>query len=443
LATPERPNVVLIVVDTLRYDRSDALKAAFEGFHDYGWAVTPAPWTLPAHVSLLTGLYPSLHGSHETEALKWRDIQAIRNRAPTLMTRLKGLGYSTYGFSANSFISKEFGFTGFDLLTNWDSNPVLPIIQLLDSMDPRGAQLLKSFLDTRTREDLGRLVAHLIRQDPRMLSRLLTEVGRVAFASARGEFVEGKGAKQATQFLKATRFREPYFLFMNVLDVHEPYLRDDVLFGKGQPIVSADSVPKSSLSAWVGAYDSQARRLPGVISGYLKILEARGLLDESLIIITSDHGQLLGEHGWAGHGVFLFDELVKVPLLVKYPAGMKIPPSDGKGRISLTSIPRFVLDVVQGKATDAGLFSPQVFSESWGTYETVGGDAVETVRRYHLGDRRTCLYTDSGKVAYNLTTGTVEEAQLNGSHDQSQVDRMAQECVKFGLLNERLKAVLR
>ena len=86
----KQPNVVLIVVDTLRLDRAAPLARTLEGFIDYGYAVSPAPWTLPAHVSMLTGLYPSIHESHEWADMKtMADFARIHNDNSTLMTRLK------------------------------------------------------------------------------------------------------------------------------------------------------------------------------------------------------------------------------------------------------------------------------------------------------------------------------------------------------------------
>lgn len=437
-----RPNVVLIVVDTLRYDRVSFLEGALPGAEDYGWAVTPAPWTLPAHVSLLTGLYPSVHGSHETSDVKWRDIAAIRNRSPTLMSRLQSIGYATYGFSANSFISTEFGFTGFDLLSNWDSNPVLPLTRLLTTLDERAAQLFTRFLDTRRARDLFSLIVHLVRNDEKALATLVTEFARITFMAMRGEFVRGKGTRQVGRFIEQAHFREPFFLFLNLLDVHEPYLSDDLLFAKGHPVVPTGQVPKSRLEEWVRAYDNQAKGLKKVLSGYFETLRQKGVLDESVVIVTSDHGQLLGEHDWAGHGVFLFDEVVKVPLLVRYPRSLNVERSERRGQISLTSVPRFILDLVQGRETDSGLYSREAFSESWGSYERVGGEGERVSEEFRMGDRRTCVFTDSGKVTYNLSTGRVEEATLTGGGGDSAVDAMARKCAGFDRLNERLRATL-
>ena len=440
MAIRERPNVVVIVIDTLRYDKAATLTGVLEGIKDYGWAVTPAPWTLPAHVSLLTGLYPSVHGSHETVDVKWQDIAAIRNRSPTLMMRLKALGYTSYGFSANAFISREFGFDGFDDLVNWNSNPILALTQLLRSMDERSLALFMQFWDSSRGSDLVSLMVYLLHQDPRLLSKFILEILRIVVMALKGDFVRGKGTKQATKFLKRTSFREPFFLFMNLLDVHEPYLRDDLVFAKGDSVKSTEAIPKPDLDAWVSGYDSQAKGLSKVVSTQLGILKERGLLDNSLVIITSDHGQLLGEHNWVGHGVFLFDELVKVPLLVKYPSDVELTPR--RGHISLTSIPRLVLDIVQGRADDSSLYSARVFSESWGSYERTGAKTEGAPGASLLKERRTCVFTDSGKVTYNFSRGEVEEAVLEAGADGGEVEKMAGACIGFEDLNERIRRAL-
>jgi len=268
----------------------------------------------------------------------------------------------------------------------------------------------------------------------------MLEISRLIVMALKGEFVRGKGTKQATKFLERTPFKEPYFLFMNLLDVHEPYLSDDLVFAKGDSVKSTETVPKPRLDAWVGGYDSRARGLAGVISSQLGVLKARGLLDNSMVVITSDHGQLLGEHDWVGHGVFLFDELVKVPLLIKYPSNVEV--TERRGHISLTSIPRLVMDVVQGRADDSGLYSERVFSEAWGSYERTSPREDLEPRASLRKERRTCVFTPSGKVVYNFSRGEVEEAVLEGGADGAEVERMTRACIGFEDLNERLRKAL-
>ncbi|MCD6373309.1 MAG: sulfatase-like hydrolase/transferase, partial [Thermococcus sp.] len=117
----EYPNIVFIVVDTLRKDYAKPLEEALKklGFIKYENAIAPASWTRPSHASIFTGLYPALNGAHET-TLK------LKKNDDLLSLRLQDLGYTTYLLSANSFIRPESGFVGFDYF--YDSLVVPPPI---------------------------------------------------------------------------------------------------------------------------------------------------------------------------------------------------------------------------------------------------------------------------------------------------------------------------
>jgi len=123
-----KPNVVILVIDTLREDYSSGLEALRElGFVKYENAIAPAPWTLPSHVSLITGLYPSQHGVHESYGV-YVDRELMELSTQRLSTLNHGIigelmdeGYSTYIVSANLFLSPLFGFTKFteNLITGY------------------------------------------------------------------------------------------------------------------------------------------------------------------------------------------------------------------------------------------------------------------------------------------------------------------------------------
>lgn len=435
----DTPNIIIIVIDSLRYDRGKNLSNTLEGFVDYGRAITAAPWTLPSHVSLLTGLYPSIHGSHETEDLTWRDIGTIRNKNATLMTKLKRLGYTTYCFSANSFISEVYGFEGFDIISNWfDSWP-----QFLAAMDESSAKLFQRYLDSRTANNLLNFLRCLLKRNKRLLTNIMLETAKLVFFGLRGDLTNDKGTSQAMSFVKRTSFREPFFLFMNLLQVHEPYLRDDILFGKDQSIVPTNGLSREVLQSWVEGYDTRSKSISGDIQKILDILRRKGVLENTVVILTSDHGQLLGEHGFAGHGVFLFDELVQVPLLIKYPTSHRFRTRQGQEYVSLTSIPQFVLDLVQGKDTDAGLFTQEAFSESWGSYERTGKSHSKIAQQYQMIARRICVYSGGGKVTYNLSSDKVEEFLSSGTEpDEDTLNQLVRKCIGFARLNERLLETL-
>ncbi|MFP3265294.1 MAG: hypothetical protein RXO54_05620 [Acidilobus sp.] len=115
-----RPNVVLIVADTLREDHSGALDALLSmGFRKYR-GVAPAPWTLPSHVSMFTGLYPSMHGAHEAYGVGALELAALSREAMRasgggILGDLARDGYETHMYSANTiFVTPRYGFVPFD-----------------------------------------------------------------------------------------------------------------------------------------------------------------------------------------------------------------------------------------------------------------------------------------------------------------------------------------
>ena len=108
------PNIILIVIDTLRNDYAKPLEEMLqkEGFIVYENAISTAPWTLPSHASILTGLYPIFHRAHETRKEKMLDVKLVSDNL--LNSKLSEFGYKTYLLSANTSVSPFFGFKGFD-----------------------------------------------------------------------------------------------------------------------------------------------------------------------------------------------------------------------------------------------------------------------------------------------------------------------------------------
>ena len=108
--------MVVIVADTLRADYAKPLEEELSrhGFSSYNNAITPSPWTFPAHASMSTSLYPLLHGAHEVPKDKDQLAKLRLNHKNVLCQKLKELGYTTYLLSANPLIDPSLGFAGFD-----------------------------------------------------------------------------------------------------------------------------------------------------------------------------------------------------------------------------------------------------------------------------------------------------------------------------------------
>lgn len=290
------PDVVLVVFDTARRDRF--------GCYGYGRPTTPttdtlaregavvetmisnAPWTLPSHASLFTGLYPSEHGA------QWRTGRRLAPRVRTTMAELlRAAGYETVCATGNGLISATTGLArGFDRYVH------------------------------RSQLDRG------WRRRARQARRLL--VGGDA------------GGRRLNAWLRETlpRVRSPMFLFVNYLECHWPYapprrlhravggprlspseelrLRQTLArrIGPWDAIATAD---EETLAVYSSLYDGEHRNADELLEELLDVLRRSGHLreGETVVMVTSDHGEHIGEHGLADHQASLDDHLVRVPFV--------------------------------------------------------------------------------------------------------------------------------
>jgi arylsulfatase A-like enzyme len=260
------PNVVLIVIDTLRADRLPfyggpdttapyLASLASQGLvYDNAWAASS--WTAPATASIFTGLHPDQHGVAFNAFSQMRQRKALgvfvdnrlREEIETLPVLLKRHGYRTFGVSDNPNVDRRLGFDrGFDRFAG--------------------------------RKELG-----------------------------------GSGAVRVSDQVHAWQAEilasDKYFLYLHFADPHTPYHRHAEWI---DPEAEMPEDPSLDLAA----YDSEIRYADEHIR---IVLESLGLGPETLVIVTSDHGQEFLDHGGRGHGFKLYSELTRVPLLI-YQAG--------------------------------------------------------------------------------------------------------------------------
>lgn len=294
------PNVVLLVLDSVRADHLSCygygrpttphIDRVAEGGIRYERAYTASCWTLPSHASLFTGLYPS---RHRTDF----DTKALTEGIETWASFLSREGYATASFSCNAFVSRH-------------------------------TDLARGF-------DVAADVEGLVGGGPSFLGRAL----RAAHRTARRTFQKDRGARrawrQARRWLSETGDR-PFFLFMNFMDCHLPYrLESDQLLHFVEPARRAEvaRIPMDPFGAMAGRhvyepqdiedlkamYDGALRYLDGMVGALDAHLAALGRREDTLLIITSDHGESFGEHGLFDHQYGLYEPLVRVPLVVRGP----------------------------------------------------------------------------------------------------------------------------
>jgi len=329
-------NVLLIVMDTVRaqnlslYGYARRTSPRLEQFAETGArfdrAIATAPWTLPSHASMFTGRFP-----REISA----DFRApLDNAYPTLAETLGAHGYLTAGFVANTYYcNAENGLSrGF---THYEDYQVSP------SEFALSASLSRAILNhdavrrlINYHDVIGRKTAH--------------EINR-AFLS----WLERQDER-------------PFFAFLNYLDAHEPCLPPapfDEKFGakldhgrfRSVNILRTSwrrnrekSTPQQN-QADIDCYDGAIAYLDEQIGRLLNELERRGHLKNTLVIITSDHGEAFGENGHYGHINSAYLTQLRVPLLISMP-GVIPPGSVITEAVTLRDLPATVMDVI-GRAS--------------------------------------------------------------------------------------------
>ena len=293
------PSIVFVLVDTLRAD--------YLGAYGFAGAISPhldrlakqsvvfeqafsqAPWTKPSIASLFTSLHPEQHGvvAHEGRygGQEHRDVRsaALPQRARTLAEVLRDHGYETAAFVANPWITRSLGFAqGFDIF-----------------------DVERTGNDVAAQELLVRAEAWMAQRDP----------------------------------------ARPFFLYLHLMDVHGPYrasrpdhdaLRAASVSGERRTLTQSelgklpgylvrDGGPLGDprrLETWRIAYAAGVRSVDRAIGEFLSALEQRDQLENVLVLVTSDHGEELADHGGWGHGRSLYEEQIRVPLIVRLPGAI-------------------------------------------------------------------------------------------------------------------------
>jgi arylsulfatase A-like enzyme len=349
LPPPDSPNVLLIVLDTVRADHlslygyqratSPTLERLAKRGIRFDEARATAPWTLPSHASMFTGRWP-----HEL-AVQW--LTPLRGNFPTLAEYLGAHGYATAGFVANHYCSYD---TGLDRgFTHYED-------YLLDRLSPfRTAGLVD--LTLKTMAEIGVTMSGSFEWGP--LRSLRDDVLRQPLARDR------KGARTVNREFLAWLARRPeperpFLAFLNYFDAHAPYILPSgtayrfglppgtpvdfqVLEGWGE--LDKLRLPGQFRTLARDSYDNCLAYLDSRLGELFDELNRRGVRDRTLVIITADHGEELGEHDLFDHGESLYRPEIRVPLLVLLPSR---DPSHGavSQTVSLRDLPATIVDLV-------------------------------------------------------------------------------------------------
>lgn len=371
-----KPNIAIIVLDTMRLDEFKRLEAKYGEFKKLGFSfiencIAPSSWTLPSHASLLTGMYPKEHGAHETKSAKTLDIDAVKLRVRTMVSDLSDAGYKTYCISANPYLNPVYGFDEFDSFKeeSYFTDIFGSAIEIPERMKP----LIAKYRD-KYGNKFFKIGFAMLRDDPMLITEMiyLPQTGVLTIKSLakklKAKLIEGwpieKGGKFIVETVKKTKFKGPYFLLINFMEAHDPYVGK-----KGQDFNWATAFMRSKPSQelrnkWKRLYSVGATKAYRYAVQVLTELRDR-FGDNQLFIVTSDHGQAFGEHGFICHGTMLFDELVRVPMVIKLPNREKLLVK--KDFSSLVNVRGFISAELEspGKASDK-LYSREVYAQSFG-----------------------------------------------------------------------------
>ncbi|HET7743268.1 MAG TPA: sulfatase [Gaiellaceae bacterium] len=326
----ERPNIVLLVLDSVRvanvscygYERetTPALDELARQGALFEQAISVGCWTLPVHTTVFTGLYPFSHGVTIS-----RD--ALPEGAPTLARRLREIGYGTVCFSNNPYISAATGLTqGFETVED-----------LWRLTRPRGIAKPKGSARLAGLKDRGGPAARVVLP----LARMAARSRRAVRAMRAWRSTSDSGARLTNERIRAwldgRQSDEPFFVFVNYMESHEryappyPYGRR---FMRSAPSPLALARANASKAEILGGdedrrardietvrslYDGCLRYLDERVGELVEMLRSQGILDDTVVIVASDHGDSLGEHGFLGHRLHLYEPLVHVPLVIRYP----------------------------------------------------------------------------------------------------------------------------
>jgi arylsulfatase A-like enzyme/Tfp pilus assembly protein PilF len=270
-------NVLLVTVDTLRFDRVGAYgntlgltptldRLAAEG-QRAATAYAHVPLTLPSHATLMTGMYPFANGVRDNGSFR------LDSGKPTLAKAFKAAGYRTGAFVGAFVLDARFGLNaGFDVYD--------------DRMTATGGA-------------------------PEVVQRPAEQV-----LSAAADWILGESAP-AQSAIRNSQSAMPWFAWTHLYDPHEPYA----------PPEPYRSRYASDLYAGEVAYTDAS------LGTFLERLRSSGALSRTLIVVAADHGESLGEHGERTHGLFAYDATLRVPLVFWAPPALAAGTLDGLSRL--------------------------------------------------------------------------------------------------------------
>jgi arylsulfatase A-like enzyme len=397
-ASQRLPNVVLISMDTVRADHTSvygytrnttpALAGFARGATTFRNAIASSNYTLPSHTSMFTGLYAGVHGNYEPDT-----GETLSPRDTTIAEALSRRGYATLSVVSNApFLGRGFG---------------------LD----RGFE----YLDARYEDD--------VRYSPRD-ALLQIALGMPIVQRRRADEIE---AESSSLIRRAARQKRPFFLFVNFMDAHAPYAVPRewaTLFPGRRRGIDTERLIADLMAAMlhgqrldlsramrdhlVSQYDGAIAFVDRHVGALIDTMRQSGTYEDTLVIITSDHGEAFGDKGFIGHGYSLYQDAIRIPLLIKFPHQTTAAVRDEP--VALTDLFATMLETTATAAPHAHFGRPlreplplsrTVFSEGFTTLRDRNG-----VLRAAVTNRYKVIAEPQGDHLFDLRADPNEEKDL-------------------------------
>jgi arylsulfatase A-like enzyme len=414
-------NVVLVSIDSLRADHVGAYgydapttptidRLASTGV-TFTRAYSTTSWTLPSHASLFTGLDDYAHG-----LVKYR--AQLPNAVQTLAEALSADGVHTVGFFSGPYLHPAFGlargFLEYIDCTGYGAG----------ASDDAAAEILGSRLGEAQIEKLRIAQEQMEREG---------EFGPMAFLASHHDVTNPILLQRVEEWLASGRMGRRNFIFLHMWDVHFDYIPPKAyldrfdpgyagsltapFYGKLEPGLDA-----RDLQHILARYDAEIRYTDDTLARILEMLGREGLLDRAAVIVLADHGEEFLEHGGYGHRRTLFEEVLRIPLVVNIP-GAKLPSARVDEVVSIIDVHPTVCELMQIACPSAGASQSLVPFLVGGARTETRGDALGEllekdlevlVRRHDKTQRRggKTTYFDGASLARERGGLRIEENQL-------------------------------
>jgi arylsulfatase A-like enzyme len=477
-----KPDIVFIVLDTHRVDRlgcygyrrdtSPNLDAFAQQSTVFEKAISPAQWTIPSHASMFSGEYPVIH-----QIIQASD--AISDDFLTLAEYLQRSGYQTSGFCNNPLVGVlNNGFRrGFQEFYNYGGTvPQTPSNNGQESKTLY-SKIRKQYF--KLIEQIASPIQQAVAASPQVLQIALNPL-LVPLWTRYSNFKGDTAAsiRDTSNFLKV-KGDVPKFVFLNLMGTHLPYapprrfirkfapnFLDDPDAGEFMSVYNTQALnwllpldnpfPPKQAQILQDMYDAEVAYQDYLLNQLLSILEEPEHLENTLVIIVGDHGEMLGEHQIMGHGLGVHEELIHVPMMIRFPGQSRetrIKQVVSTVRVFNTILDTIGIDVIQKH--DEEIISTSeftlanfdahpeyVFSEAYPPNSLIiimEKYASDLIDRFQSRETRWAIYNQPYKL---IRTNNVRDDVYNYIIDPEEIHALSQETPSFSQLSTELERFL-